>query len=388
MPRWSSISLEELPAETNVPLVLHLRSHSDPIDGRIPGDTDQDIEDTPRRCFRFSPLDGPDDRLPGLAAFGPRTFRASSEDTFATAQSSFQRGCPSPLKLSSNDDKPSPGTNEPSSTAASQLLNLPISFQRQPHYRRCFSANAAIPARKRPSYPDRFIPDRLPSAASERPLNVTKHPSQLRLDEKFTRQRSRTANPFSPRSLLPKPASRTPQTTHNGPYSFHSPTALSDTFVLGSLPDPFAPGIQGRSTSAGAVWNVGGPTTLTTGPIAAVPNGRGGALGSGTNAPIYEAGFLEEMPGPKKHLDSHEARLALALDIDQASRILPISGTTTSNGRIHPSSNKKRAPTSPIGWRDNAWMQDGRSGREYSKNEPLTIYEYQDILTVSASFSQ
>ncbi len=63
------------------------------------------------------------------------------------------------------------------------------------------------------------------------------------------------------------------------------------------------------------MWRVGGLA-----PISGVPNGRGGLIGSGTNAPLYTTSFSA---GPKTDIeDRHEGRLAEALEIDRASRVL------------------------------------------------------------------
>jgi hypothetical protein len=355
MPLLQSVSLEELPSLVNGPLVLHLRSRSDPADDRIRGDPAQETKDVPDDGRDLGHTLTPLEQLSPV--FDSPASRASSEDTFISAQSSPPRYSTPPTSPSGSGTPPLV-VKEPRIVVLAQLPYKPTPLRRQRPARRFFGANSATAAKKRQSYPDRFIPDRLPSTASERPIQVTKHPSQLRHDEKFTRQRSPTANPFAPRRADSAQQSTVPSTLNNRLSSLHHPTIVNEQFVLGSTPDPF---VQ-RSPSTGAFWNVGGSISISIGPITAVPNGHGGYLGSGTNAPIYDADFLSEIiSGPSNQIDEHEARLALALDIDQASRILPHPSFTSPDGKIHSRSNKKRRCPAPIEWKDNAWKNDGKS---------------------------
>jgi hypothetical protein len=52
-----------------------------------------------------------------------------------------------------------------------------------------------------------------------------------------------------------------------------------------------------------------------------ISNGRGGILGSGTNAPLYKSMFLSRAD-PEAELEAYECRLALAFDVDQGDRVL------------------------------------------------------------------
>ena len=54
-----------------------------------------------------------------------------------------------------------------------------------------------------------------------------------------------------------------------------------------------ASSISHRQISAGAIWNVGG-SAVVQGSVAAIPNGRGGLLASGTNAPLFTASFFNK----------------------------------------------------------------------------------------------
>lgn len=114
-----------------------------------------------------------------------------------------------------------------------------------------------------------------------------------------------------------------------------------------------------RQVSAGAVWNVGGSSPVSD-TVVGVSNGRGGMLGSGTNAPLYTSMFLSRSD-PEAELEAYERRLALAFDVDQADRVLkhstPLSGLAkaSSNAASTPVGNKKHV------WRDNTWAKDSGS---------------------------
>ncbi|CAI6339216.1 unnamed protein product [Periconia digitata] len=122
-----------------------------------------------------------------------------------------------------------------------------------------------------------------------------------------------------------------------------------------------------REVSAGAVWNVGGSSVMSD-TVVGVPDGRGGLLGSGTNAPLYTSMFLSR-PDPEAALEAYEKRLALALEVDLDDRILNHSAPSSSSTAV-PSS-----PQSPLGstahvWKDSAWTRDGATTQtKYSKSE-------------------
>jgi hypothetical protein len=108
-----------------------------------------------------------------------------------------------------------------------------------------------------------------------------------------------------------------------------------------------------RQVSARGVWNVGGSSAASD-TVAGVSNGRGGVLGSGTNAPLFTSSFFDRAD-PEAELEAYERRLALALEIDQSDRVLqhlPMRGHLRS--RQHGSS----APHLHHIWRDSAWTHD------------------------------
>jgi hypothetical protein len=112
--------------------------------------------------------------------------------------------------------------------------------------------------------------------------------------------------------------------------------------------------LTARQISAGAVWNVGGPSAVSD-TIAAVSTGRGGMLGSGTIAPLYTSMFLSR-PDPEAEMEAYERRLALALEVDQTDRILQHSPASSQRPRTK---RNNTLPHTPHHWRDSAWTQDG-----------------------------
>ncbi|KAH4037841.1 hypothetical protein HBI09_059680 [Parastagonospora nodorum] len=109
-----------------------------------------------------------------------------------------------------------------------------------------------------------------------------------------------------------------------------------------------------RQISAGAVWNVGGPSAVSD-TVTAVSTGRNGVLGSGTNAPLYTSTFLNRAD-PEAELAAYERRLALALDVDQTDRILQHSPLPTAMCKSMQNEMAKHAKPA---WRDGAWIKDG-----------------------------
>ncbi|EXJ81747.1 hypothetical protein A1O1_07812 [Capronia coronata CBS 617.96] len=142
----------------------------------------------------------------------------------------------------------------------------------------------------------------------------------------------------------------------------HSPNAYNlrpphyiPSFVTGADATPAhadhgTPSRSLRQISSG-FWTVGGQLSAQVGQLHGVSSGTGGFLASGTNAPLHTATFLDQ-PTPDDQTTGHQRRLALALDIDQASRILLQDFPSQRNaGDILPK-------YSPFVWRDNAWTRD------------------------------
>jgi meiosis-specific APC/C activator protein AMA1 len=80
----------------------------------------------------------------------------------------------------------------------------------------------------------------------------------------------------------------------------------------------------------GTIWTVGGLAPVSTG----IPNGRGGLLGSGTNAPLYTTSFSIAKPKAKDDIEKHEGRLAEALKFDRIARVLEFRGRAASPQKL------------------------------------------------------
>ena len=229
---------------------------------------------------------------------------------------------------------------------------------------------------------DRFIPIRKSPTSSTKSFHMSKPLHRLSSSERLLRRAASNADPFT--STEQNRASdadrlaplRIPPRRLNGVRV----GSTGSTGVLSIRRD--SDSFFNRQASVGAVWNVGGAATIPSpGPIAAVPNGRGGLLGSGTNAPMYSSRFLESNT-PDRDLEKHEGRLALALDFDQASRVFEFSSPSSSDPSANTSSRSasggssrgrcERDTADPrVIWRDNEWSKDGSPTRKWPLECPF-----------------
>ena len=76
-----------------------------------------------------------------------------------------------------------------------------------------------------------------------------------------------------------------------------------------------------RQVSHGTVWAVGGVAPSAAGGPA-VDNGRGQLVRSGTNARLFRTTFPTAKPRAEEELEKHGARIATALGLDRAQRVL------------------------------------------------------------------
>ena len=219
--------------------------------------------------------------------------------------------------------------------------------------RRCISAGG-IPLTP-PTTPDRFIANRTAGHDASSSFQVSKPADQLTSAEKLLRQNSATPDPFRSPSIArqgrPRISSNQPPRNVSGPARVIGGTNLHH-------PNLDLLNTQNRQVSTGAVWNVGGsaPTTPT-GPIIGVPDGRGGLLGSGTNAPMYTSRFFESNT-PDQDRGRLEGRLAAALDIDQANRVLNHSQSPNRGGGSSSIASISSTPQAyRTDWKDGQWIR-------------------------------
>ncbi|KAL8809164.1 MAG: hypothetical protein Q9200_003654 [Gallowayella weberi] len=172
--------------------------------------------------------------------------------------------------------------------------------------------------------PDRFISNRSTPQTSARSFRLGKAPHLLSLDEKLLRRDSATPDPFvstSPGRARQDASSLTGYDSRAAIRSQSRSVSGPDILIM---PHHAHPPPQPRGVSAGAVWNIGGGSSHPTGPIRRISNGRGGFIGSGTNAPFYTAKFLDKNL-QEDNSDTYEHRLAIALDIDRNRKVLDFS---------------------------------------------------------------
>lgn len=209
-----------------------------------------------------------------------------------------------------------------------------------------------------PASPDRYISSRYSPQPASSTFHTSKSPHQLSGTERLLRQDSASPDPFG----SPTP-SRGGRRVVSGDDSRRETQATSHptrgTNVLGPQSTPT---VQNRQASAGAVWNVGGNTAASpTGPVQGIPNGSGGLIASGTNAPMYTSRFLEGETADQD-LERLEGRLAAALDIDRTIRMLDIPGSPNRPRHIptNTTTSKRKYPfiDSRTQWKNGAWVQE------------------------------
>ena len=174
---------------------------------------------------------------------------------------------------------------------------------------------------------DRHTPLRTPFQQAKCTLRTSLSPQSLSPRERYLREYDSSTDPFyTPTKTRSKVKH---QLTANG----HG--ALAPHYIPSFVHSrDFTPPVRGagrqdvRYVSMDGVWSVGGRVAAVPQQIHGVDSGTGETLASGTNATMITAAFLEHETEDSK-TKAHEARLALAMDIDQARRVLPVSPPTS-----------------------------------------------------------
>ncbi len=245
-----------------------------------------------------------------------------------------------------------------------QLISTPV--RGRPVRRRCIScAEDSQRARTWFSSPDRFLSPRAESIERESIFRVSKSTHSLSPGERIRRQRDDTADPF--RTTSPSRSRDAVRIRGSSLGARQQPPHFTPSFVHGhdASPGPVDANESAntpRQISVGAVWNVGGPTVAQGGPRPGVQDGHGGLLASGTNGPMHTAYFLDKN-GSSQDAQQHEDRLALALDIDQASRVLG----PTPRPQLITSPSTGSSQCRPFTWRNNWWEREEGADRKFSR---------------------
>lgn len=249
------------------------------------------------------------------------------------------------------------GAREDPSTA--KLHQLPLRYDSSPLRPGQWvtrGGKLSLPRRSQASNQDRFI-------SSRRPFSITRESFELNKPKERVKGEKMV---FCDGSLAPNAFSR--QLRRSGRLNDELRglrEAHSLTFGRANMHPRnanFSPlPLNTRQVSTGAVWNVGGPSAVSD-TVIGVSTGRGGILGSGTNAPLYKSAFLDRAD-PEAEILAYQQRLALALDVDQTDRVLQHSPTTS---RLHSTEHSDMKSHANHVWRDGAWIKDGVYSRSCS----------------------
>lgn len=220
--------------------------------------------------------------------------------------------------------------------------------------------------------PDRFIPPRRPQAITRESFQLSTPPSKLSASEKLRRNRDPASDPFGRRrrsASASRPSSRSLPVRAIRQNS-NLPSSPNSPFGLGRLSLATAT----RQISHGAVWAVGG-AAASADSVAGVSNGRGGLLANGSSAPLYRSNFLDRLDSASER-DAHERRIALALDLDLAARVLHPTleaDSSRTNHRPMPTAHKSFHHIHAFGptvWKDGQWTKEGSTTT--TKKSPRT----------------
>ncbi|KAL9113280.1 MAG: hypothetical protein Q9227_002615 [Pyrenula ochraceoflavens] len=257
--------------------------------------------------------------------------------TFDGAGSELER-CSS----SHTDSEPSQNQEHALNAAQSPPLSDTNEDRGRAQNRRHISADAALRTRSWFASPDRFVTSRPSPLSEERPIHSSRHPNALTPQERYTRSRDQSQDPFSSstpsrsRDVIrtrPLLSDSRPQPPHITPHFVNNSNIISlQRDNEGHIDVP-------RQISAGGVWNVGGRGAAQGGPLPSVPDGSGGLLTSGSSAPMVTAHFLDRETA-EQDLERHENRIAVALDIDPARRVI--------SPKIRGKSPRRAVPATPF----------------------------------------
>ncbi|KAF4266859.1 hypothetical protein KXV68_009668 [Aspergillus fumigatus] len=219
-------------------------------------------------------------------------------------------------------------------------------------FRRTFDGVAMVKDSRSPKSPDRFIPLREFIDPPSTPLRVGKPTQTLTPEERLLRQRIPRSDPFMPER--PRRSASIPRIQSGRTFSPHYiPHLISGSAIRSG--SEFGPRDPLRQVSAGAVWSVGGTSAMLGRQFIGVPGDTRGRLASRATAPVYTARFLSQA-APSEEPEKHEARVALALNIDPAVQILKCRLWSLLESKPSPS-HPDYERFSTLIWKGSAWKR-------------------------------
>lgn len=181
---------------------------------------------------------------------------------------------------------------------------------------------------------------------------TSRPPALLQGRERYHRQRDNTLSPFRSVSET-RSTDLVRQRQYPNAYNLRPPH-YTPSFVHGTDATPAY--VEARLSTgplrqiSSGFWTVGGRSSVQVGQLPGIPSASGELLVSGATAPLHTANFLNEPTFEDKIID-HERRLALALEIDQANRILSRPSVEIGKiDRFFPNHNQ-------YVWRDSMWTR-------------------------------
>ena len=239
--------------------------------------------------------------------------------------------------------------------AQNTLNRIPLRSSSSPLRPSQWAMRGGLQSIPRPS-PDRFLSFRSPPYVTREGFELSKLPNHTADGSPLANRNSTTIDPFSrrlQRSTRMNDELRSLQQTYSALSSRAQLDRRGTNLHLRRGPIMMGP----RQASIGAIWNVGGASAASD-TVTGVSTGRGGLLGSGTNAPLYTSMFLNKSD-PDARKEAYERRLALAFDL-QTDRVLGHSASPVPNeaSTLSSRSGLQQSQSSGHVWKDNAWTKE------------------------------
>lgn len=288
----------------------------------------------------------------------PSEIEARSEEEEAALQENSE-SIWQPMLAMSNPASPAPViplTDEDKAQMQEHATKSPLRFH-QPSLPSSPKFQSKIPNR---ASGDRFIHMRRPGVSQKDSFRMSKPPSTLTPTERKLRRRTGFSDPFGPSS-----SSGSNFITHGQQRLLLQSAPLRAADRLALTTDFEEATQNAQSYPSGIVGRI--PSTNPTRSISThVPDGRGHLLSSGTSPRFYPSKLLEKDIAPRSGSDLYEKRLALALDIDLAERVLVPDMISTERDSFlqhldqsRQSSSKFNQNLSRSFWQDNQWRREG-----------------------------